>query len=81
MLAPDAPERPRVYVDLSHPESTSRLTVGFEDCSTAPYIGDLVDAVDLPGHREATGECVGVNERERVVSIAVDWATLRELPL
>lgn len=74
------PDRARVYVDLSHPESTSRIVLGFEDCDPVPAIGDLLDAVDLPGHRAATAECVGISEHGRTASIAVDWASLHELP-
>lgn len=79
LLGGQTTERATVYVDLSHPESTSRLVVAFEDCTAVPHIGDLIDAVDPPSHRAATAECVGINERDRIIRVAVDWTTLREV--
>lgn len=77
LYAPEPPDRIRVAVDLSRPESTSRIVVGWEDCDRTPFIGDLVDACDLTRGEEATAEVVGINELDRAIRVAVDWTTLR----
>lgn len=79
LYAPETPARIRCAVDLSRPESTSRLIVGFEDCDRTPPIGDLVDACDLMRGEEATAEVVGIDERERIIKIAIDWTTIRKV--
>lgn len=71
--------RCRVSVDLSHMENSARRAVEFEDCDYVPAIGDLVDACDLADRREATAEVVGVYEQERLIRIAIDWTTVREV--
>lgn len=71
--------RCRVSVDLSHMENSARRAVPFEDCDMIPSIGDLVDAVDLIEHREATAEVAGIDEDERVIRIAIDWTSVREV--
>lgn len=78
LYAPETPARIRCAVDLSRPESTSRIVVGFEDCDRVPSITDLVDACDLLAGEEATAEVVGIDERECVIRIAVDWTTIRK---
>lgn len=78
MLAPETPARIRCAVDLSKPGSTSRIVVGFEDCDRVPSITDLVDACDLLAGEEATAEVVGIDERDRVVRLAIDWTTIRK---
>ena len=78
LYAPEAPQRIRVATDLSKPESTSRIVVGWDDCDRTPMLGDLVDACDLFHGEEATAEVVGIDEDDRVIRIAVDWTTIRE---
>lgn len=79
VLGADMPVRCRVSVDLSHMENSGRRAVAFEDCDQVPAIGDLVDAVDLIDQREATAEVVGIDEHERVIRLAIDWRTVREV--
>jgi hypothetical protein len=79
LYAPETPARCRVSVDLSV-LSTNRVVVSWADCDQVPFIGDLVDAVDLIGQREANAEVVGIDEDERTISVAIDWTTVREVP-
>ena len=78
-LGANLPARCRMSVDLSHAESTSRRAVEFDDCDWVPAIGDLVDACDLIDQREATAEVVGIDEDQRLIRIAIDWRTIREV--
>lgn len=80
LYAPETPVRCRVSVDLSRMENSGRRTVEFDDCDYVPAIGDLVDAVDLADRREVTAEVMGIDEDERVIRIALDWTTVREVP-
>lgn len=70
--------RCRVSTDLSR-LSTNRVVIGWADCDVVPFIGDLVDAVDVIEMREATAEVVGLDDQERTISIAVDWTSVREV--
>jgi hypothetical protein len=79
VLGAARPARCRVSVDLSHAENSARRAVEFDDCDWVPAIGDLVDACDLIDQREATAEVVGIDERERLVRIAIDWTTVRKV--
>jgi hypothetical protein len=80
VLGAELPARCRVGVDLSRMDNSSRRAVSYDDCDRPlPVIGDLVDAVDLIGHLEATAEVVGIDEGERVIRVAIDWRTVREV--
>jgi hypothetical protein len=78
LLAPETPARAQVHVDLSA-FSTNRIPVAFEDCAPVPAIGDLVDAVDETSRQAATADVVGIDERDHVIRIAVDWTSLQAL--
>lgn len=78
VLAGGMPARNRVSVDLSE-FRTGRIVLDFADFDHVPSIGDLVDACDLIDQREATGEVLGLNEREHTAAIVIDWATVREV--
>ena len=73
-----APRRNRVAVDLSA-FSTNRIIAEYDDFDRIPMFGDLVDAVDIAGQREATAEIVGVNEQQRTAALTIDWDTIREV--
>lgn len=79
VLAGTVPARCRVSVDLSRMENSGRRAVEYDDCDYVPRIGEMVDAVDLADQREATAEVVGIDERERLVRIAIDWMTVRQV--
>jgi len=78
LLGAAQPARCRVAVDLSHTENSARRVVDVDDCDWPPSIGDLVDACDLADQREATAEVVGIDERQRIIRIAIDWTTIRK---
>lgn len=77
LLAGGLPDRNRVSVDLAE-FRTNRVVVDFDDCDRVPAIGDLVDAVDLIDHREATAEVVSVNTHEHTAALVINWDTVRE---
>lgn len=78
VLGARIPPRCRIAVDLSHTENSARRAVDYADCDYTPAIGEVVDAVDLIDGRAATAEVVGLDERQRIVRIAIDWTTIRQ---
>lgn len=78
-LGAEQPQRNLISVDLSRGFSTNRVIASYDDCDRRPYIGDLVDAVDLASHQEAPAEVVGINEEHRTVALVIDWDNVREV--